>query len=407
MSNLLDSLKDYITPELIGAAAKVLGENENGVSKAIGGFAPTILAGLLNKSSDTNAMSGIFNTLSNFDSSILGNLGSLVGGGNLAHNDPKDASGQLLGSIFGSKMPAISNAIAAFSGVKHSSASSLLGLAGPMVMGLLSKKISTEGLNLSGLTSLLMGEKSNILQLLPVGIESVMGLSNFSTGAVHTNSANNTSTTGKRWFMPLLLLLGLGAAIMYYMKNCSKPSVSEMKAPMAVIDSAAIKAAEAVEAGKTATVQFMKKLGNSGYEIKGSVDGIESKLISFLEDASKPVDKNLWFNFDHLNFKTGSADLDMGYSQQQLSNIYQVLKEFPKVNIKIGGYTDSDGNPKANMLLSQKRAETVMATLVDMGISKDRLAAEGYGIQYPECPANDTPECKAKNRRIAVRVTQK
>ncbi len=407
MANLLDSLKEYITPELIGSAAQMLGENENGISKAIGAIAPTIMAGLLEKSSDTNVMSGIFNTISNFDSGVLGNLGNLLGSGNLAHNDPKDMAGQLLGTIFGSKVPALTNAVAAFSGVKQSSASSLLGLAGPLVMGLLSKKISSGGLNLSGFVNLLAGEKNNILKMLPAGIGSVLGLSSFSAGATNSGAANTETASGNRWLMPLLLLLGLGAAIVYYMKNCTKPALPALKAPtMAVIDSAAIKAAAAAEAAKTATVGFVKKLA-SGFEIKGNTDGIENKLIAFIEDAAKPIDKKLWFNFDHLNFKTGSADLDMDYSKQQLTNIYEVLKAFPKVKIKIGGYTDSDGNDKANMTLSQKRAETVMAALVAMGIDKGRLVAEGYGEKEPECPANDTPECKAQNRRIAVRVTEK
>jgi outer membrane protein OmpA-like peptidoglycan-associated protein len=405
MTNLLDSLKAYITPELLGSAAQTLGENENGISKALGGLAPTILAGLLEKSSDTNAMSGIFNTISNFDSSVLDNLGGLVGGGNLAHNDPKDIAGQLLGTIFGAKVPSITSAIAAFSGVKQSSASSLLGVAGPMVMGLLSKKISSEGLNLSGLVSLLAGQKSNILNMLPAGIGSVLGLSGLSSATAATTG--NESTTGNRWLMPLLLLLGLGAAVIFYLRNCSKPTVSEVKAPIAaVIDSAAIKAAAAAKAATATAAGFMKKLA-SGFEIKGSADGIETKLIAFIEDATKPVDKTTWFNFDHLNFKTGSAELDMDYSKQQLTNIYEVLKAFPKVKLKIGGYTDSDGDDKANMALSQKRAENVKAALITMGIDKARLAAEGYGEQHPECPANDTPECKAKNRRIAVRVTEK
>jgi K(+)-stimulated pyrophosphate-energized sodium pump len=40
------------------------------------------------------------------------------------------------------------------------------------------------------------------------------------------------------------------------------------------------------------------------------------------------------------------------------------------------------------------------------GIAKSRLEAEGYGDQHP-VDSNDTEEGRAKNRRIAVRVTKK
>ena len=42
--------------------------------------------------------------------------------------------------------------------------------------------------------------------------------------------------------------------------------------------------------------------------------------------------------------------------------------------------------------------------LVAAGVEKGRLEAEGYGQEHPVCPANDTEECKAQNRRIDVNV---
>ncbi len=169
MSNILDSVRDYLSPELLGEAANIYGENEAGIAKAIGSLAPTILAGLLEKSGDSHAIDNIFSTLRNFNPAILDNLGSLLGGGNLAQNDPKDISGRLLSVIFGAKIPAITNAVASFSGIKQSSASSLLGLAGPLVMALLSKKISAEGLNASKLVGYLLSQRNTIISLLPAG----------------------------------------------------------------------------------------------------------------------------------------------------------------------------------------------------------------------------------------------
>ncbi len=393
MANLLDSIKEHLSPELIGQVASGLGESEGGIAKALGGLAPTILAGILNKSGDSNAMGGIFSALSNFDSGILGNLGSLVGGGNLAHNDPKDIAGQFLGSIFGSKVPAITNAISSFSGVKSSSTSSLLGLVGPLLMGVLSKKINTGGLNVSGLMNMLSGEKSSIMGALPTGLGSVLGLADM--GNIGNVKVPEVSSGGNKWLLPLMLLVGLGGGIMYYMKNCTavKPEVAKVEIP-------------APAAPVVAKPTVFEETLPGGFKLNGALTGIESQLVGFIKDAARPVDKTTWFNFDHLNFKTGSADLDMDYSKQQLTNIYEVLKAYPSVKLKVGGYTDNVGKEASNMALSAKRATTVVAELVKMGIEKARLEGEGYGSQHPVA-SNDTEEGRAQNRRIGVRVTAK
>jgi hypothetical protein len=215
MANLLDSIKEYITPELISQAAKSLGENEGGISKAIGGLASTLLAGFLNKANDAEAMSNIFNKLSIFDSGSLDNLAGLIGGGNLAQNDPKDAAGQLLGVVFGAKVPAITNAVAAFSGTKSSSVSVLLGMVGPLVMGILSKKIETEQVQPTGFANLFVKEKNSILGALPTGLGSIIGLADLG------EEESAETATGSRWLWPLLLLLGFGGGIISYLRSCS------------------------------------------------------------------------------------------------------------------------------------------------------------------------------------------
>jgi outer membrane protein OmpA-like peptidoglycan-associated protein len=151
---------------------------------------------------------------------------------------------------------------------------------------------------------------------------------------------------------------------------------------------------------------FTKSLPG-GFSISGNATGIESQVIAFIEDSGRAIDKTTWFNFDRLNFKTGSADLDMDKSKEQLTNIAEILKAYPKVKLKLGGYTDNQGKPDANKKLSDQRAKAVQKAIVGMGIKADRLDPEGYGDQYPVCAANDTEACRAQNRRIAVRVTAK
>lgn len=149
---------------------------------------------------------------------------------------------------------------------------------------------------------------------------------------------------------------------------------------------------------------FKTKLPN-GVELNIPQFGIENKLLAFIQDSSKPVDSTTWFNFDRLLFDTGKATLQPS-SEEQLNNIAEILKAYPNVHVKIGGYTDNTGDPAANKTLSEARAKTVMDALVSKGIDASRLASEGYGDQYP-VGDNSTEEGRAQNRRIALRVTQK
>ncbi|HMX41503.1 MAG TPA: OmpA family protein [Saprospiraceae bacterium] len=397
MSNLLDSLKNYITPELISRVASSLDENEVNTGKAISGLAPTILAGLLGKTGDSGAMGQIFNLVSKVKPDILNDLGSLIGGGNLSHNDPKDASGHLLGMLFGPKVPAINQAISSFSGVKSSSTSSLMGLVGPLVMGLLNKRIGNEGLNLSGFTNLLLGERSNILGALPAGLGSILGLAGSPASA--PVQEDRAPATGTNWLWPLLLLLGLGAALIYFMRSCSSQPAeqkTEMTAPVAP---------PPAPAPAPAPEKFTMKLP-TGYEVVGSPMGIEAMLLKFIQNPDSVASKTNWFDFDHLLFKTGSDQLEMEQSRTQLTNVYEILKAYPKVKIKIGGYTDNVGDAKQNKSLSDRRAKTVMSELLKMGIEKGRMEAEGYGQEHPVA-TNDTEEGRARNRRVSVSVRAK
>ncbi len=135
----------------------------------------------------------------------------------------------------------------------------------------------------------------------------------------------------------------------------------------------------------------------------------ESKLFNMLVDANFKVSSDKtqnWVTLDRVYFKTGSDQLT-DTSKKQLENINSILKAFPNAKVKFGGYTDNTGSQKINESLSEGRAKSVKNDLVSLGITGDRMDAEGYGSQFPLCPANDTPECKAKNRRVDVRIIQK
>jgi len=150
---------------------------------------------------------------------------------------------------------------------------------------------------------------------------------------------------------------------------------------------------------------FVKNQLPTGVELHVPAAGIESRLVAFIKDESRPVDKTTWFDFDRLLFASGKATLEPA-SNEQLDNIAQILTAYPRVNVKIGGYTDDQGDDAYNMALSKNRADNVKAEIVKRGIDAARLEAEGYGEQHPVAD-NATPEGRAQNRRISLRVTQK
>lgn len=217
------------------------------------------------------------------------------------------------------------------------------------------------------------------------------------------SSAETSGSASTKGLLTMFGLFLLGLLLWFATRetNCTAPK--EAAGP----PERATKAAAVTAVSSTGALlgEFFKyKLPNET-EINIPRLGIENRLIGFIEDTSRPADKTTWFDFDRLTFDTGKATLQPS-SQEQLQNVAAILKAFPQVKVKVGGYTDNVGNKAANQKLSGERATNVMNELVKLGIAPDRMKAEGYGEQYP-VGSNDTEEGRAKNRRISLRVMEK
>jgi outer membrane protein OmpA-like peptidoglycan-associated protein len=102
-----------------------------------------------------------------------------------------------------------------------------------------------------------------------------------------------------------------------------------------------------------------------------------------------------------VNFMNDSAELTPG-SKRVLNRVASSLKEWSEVDVEVEGHTDSVADDAYNMDLSQRRAESVRAYLIERGVSASRLSAKGYGETRPVA-SNETPEGRAKNRRVELR----
>ncbi len=104
----------------------------------------------------------------------------------------------------------------------------------------------------------------------------------------------------------------------------------------------------------------------------------------------------------NIKFDSGRATLQKG-TEGEIERIFQFLVENSTYVVEIQGHTDSSGNNKANLTLSQKRANRVREALVQKGINKERIKAKGYGETLPVAD-NSTKEGRRKNRRVELKV---
>jgi OmpA-OmpF porin, OOP family len=411
-TSILESLMSSIDPQMLGSIASKMGENKDSVRSGMQGGAATLLSALAGKASDTGFMGQLMGMLNNpaLGGGALSNIGSLLGGGS---SPLGDLSGKFLSLLLGSKLGSIGEMVAKAAGLGSGSASGLMSLVAPLLLGTLSQKVKSSGLGASALGSLLSSEASGLSRFLPSGIGSLLGslpgVPSMSAATHHAHEA--VKETGTNWLWPALgLALLLGGLLWFFNRGetprVAVPDVSKVAEKAA--DTAASATSAVSDAAKSAWAalgEFFKRKLPNGIEINIPRLGIENKLIDFVEDKTKMVDKTTWFDFDRLLFDTGKATLQPA-SQQQLEDVANILKAYPTVEMKIGGYTDSTGDKAANMKLSAERAKNVMDALTGLGIPAARLTSEGYGDQHPVAD-NATEEGRAKNRRISMRVTKK
>jgi len=395
----------FFNNELISKAASSLDESQGGISRALNVGIPSLLSGIMSSSGFDGGSNLLSLAKKAAGSGILDKMGGLFSGG--GSNGLLSSGAVLLSGVIGNKVSGLTSLISNFAGVKQSSVSSILSAIAPVALSFIGRHAISNNLSGSGILSWLNGQKSQIANALPSGLN----LSSVFDGTptkivepVRTTAYHEPGKTGNKWIWPVLLgLLGLALLLNFlrgYNNDFTTPVATDsVAAPPVVIDTSAKITAPVVES-------FTVKLPD-GTELNAFKGGIEDKFVSFLNDANSKAGKDAWFDFDNLNFETGSAKIT-AESLKQVSNIAAILKAFPKAKIKIGGYTDKTGDPVANKKLSKERADAVLAALKIAGSNTDQLmGAEGYGSEFAKAAANAPDEERKNDRRIAVSVREK
>ena len=132
---------------------------------------------------------------------------------------------------------------------------------------------------------------------------------------------------------------------------------------------------------------------SSGYQ--EIVKDVELKNVAV---GSIIVLRNIFFDFDKATLRPESAN--------ELERLIKLLNDLPTLKIEISSHTDSKGTDSYNMTLSQARSESVVGYLINHGIAKDRLVAQGYGETKP-IATNDTDDGRQQNRRSEFKILSK
>jgi outer membrane protein OmpA-like peptidoglycan-associated protein len=339
------------------------------------------------------------------------NTRALFSGGSATTN-MLSAGPQLLGTIFGGRSAGVADLLGRSAGIGSGSTTKLLSLAAPLVLGVLGKRATAQGLNASGLANALLSEKSEIAAAAPSGLAQLLGAGPVSVDRTRDVTTREATTSvqeplhiehyseptpvvvptepvrrGMSW-LPLALAALAALGLLMFLRGRTTRSVQNLPA----------------EAVNTAKEAMSKVELPGGANISVPEGSINYNLARFLADPSA-TSLPKTFVFDHLNFQTASTQLTPD-SVGTVNDLAQVLKAYPHSQVQLVGHTDSTGTAEANQTLSLDRANAVKSTLVAQGVAANRIATAGFGQDRPVA-SNDTEDGRARNRRLELNVTSK
>jgi len=452
--NLLVELKQAIGKEIIQKVAILVGEKEEKVSVAIEGLVPTIVGGLMKRVSNEAGANTLMNVIQkgNHDGSILKDINTVI-----QDKDKFSAlcstGGGLVSMLLPDKKSSIATMISQFAGVRNSSATSLLALVTSIIVGKLGSNVQSQNLDKFGLANALLDEKSTLLDETPESLQprmiDVLGLSTFmsqeikpiqyaSAGPIKTSTTQTQSTskapadsvsystkeydeensfTLPSWLLPAVGIAAVLAILGYFLStydwsslssnsNSTEDTTQIEQVTNATIDTTTNTDTAKIDSSAIATTAANKEAAvtlPNGEQLSVPEGGFNFNFSKYLTDSSSKAGRV--FTFDNLNFESNTTNLVAG-SEKTVTDLAKIMTAYPRVQVKLTGYTDNTGDSLMNKKISIKRAFAVRNLLVGAGISDIRIDFAGKGSANPVA-SNATEEGKAKNRRLEMRVIKK
>jgi hypothetical protein len=167
-TDLVASISRFITPDTIAKIASALGINRQAVEQAVGAGIPTILSGLVGLTSRPEGAQRLASVLLQQPPGMLDEVKHALGGAEQVAM--ADHGSSILSALLGGgTMKSVAAAITDYAGIKEGAGKSILGLLGPVVLGVLGQQQRVSGLDAGGIANLLASQKDSIAKALPRG----------------------------------------------------------------------------------------------------------------------------------------------------------------------------------------------------------------------------------------------
>ena len=151
-------------------------------------------------------------------------------------------------------------------------------------------------------------------------------------------------------------------------------------------------------------IQQVAQMGQQLMETATGAASAVNARIDRLEQAANRLIYEVTLNEAHGDFVSNSADLPEEVRARIDELVARIKVEHRNVYLEIEGHTDSTGSEPHNLRLGLERAEAVKMYLYDMHkVPLHKMNVLSFGETWPAAP-NDTPEGRAQNRRVVIRV---
>jgi hypothetical protein len=342
--NIVETISRSLGDDVYAKLGSLIGEDHDKAQAAASASIPALLAGLAHLGSTREGSVKLASAIDQADEHLTSRVGSLAGG---EARSMLDRGRELLASLFGSSsLSGLGGALGKFTGMGSGSMMGFLGGLLPLILGGLKKIKGSMGLDSGGLSQLLSSQKENITAAMPQGLSgmlaSVPGVGDvvgaarkYAGAAADTGRAAGravadagratapAASSAMRWAVPLVLLLALGAWLLYKYANRTPepapPGPQANKAPAQVLPDARTAAAQigSSMSGLTDQVTSWTKSATDAFsnikdeasaqaalpslrELNDKLDGVKTSLSAVPADAKKPILQTLSSSFTKL-----------------------------------------------------------------------------------------------------------